>query len=216
MAKRSSISYSPKLAAKICDLIAEGESLRTIGEMDGMPSRRTMRGWLNAHPEFEREYEIARRERTDNLVDEAVEIADSVTGSTDAAEVNAARLQVDTRKWLASKLLPERFGDKVTTEVTGPGGKDLLPEQQLMDNQKIALFLLGIFNNLPGGKNDPARMTAALPVTAATTLLSGLSEPAEPVPVRIELEPVVETEAMRREHRRWTELTGPRNWRVIQ
>jgi hypothetical protein len=215
MAKRSSVSYSPKLAAKICDLIAEGESLRTIGEKPNMPSRRTMRGWLNAHPEFEREYEIARRERTDNLVDEAVEIADSVTGSTDAAAVNAARLQVDTRKWLASKLLPERFGDHSRVEMTGPGGKDLLPEQP-MDTQKIALFLLGIFNNLPGGKNAPARMTAARPATAAT-LLSGAAQPAptEPVPVPVEPEPEP-TPAVMRERARWRGLVGPRNYRVVE
>jgi Bacteriophage Sf6, terminase small subunit-like len=122
--------YSPKVAERICDLVAEGESLQSISEMPNMPARRTVRSWLAKHPDFERQYEIARRERTDNLVDESVAIADSVTGCTDNAAVQAARLRVDTRKWLASKLLPERFGDKVTTELTGAGGKDLLPQPQ--------------------------------------------------------------------------------------
>src|ERR1700674_1410214 len=84
-------SYTAERAKRICDLVAEGESLRTIGEMRGMPARRTVRGWLNAHPEFEREYEVARRERTDNLVDESIEIADSVSGCTDPTAVQAAR-----------------------------------------------------------------------------------------------------------------------------
>src|SRR6202043_834661 len=128
----------------ICDLIAEGASLGTISKMEGMPARRTVRGWLNAHPEFERQYEIARRERTDNLVEESIEISDSVKDCTDNAAVQAARLRVDTRRWLASKLLPERFGDRQTTELVGVGGKDLIPAEP--DPDKIALSLLSILH----------------------------------------------------------------------
>jgi hypothetical protein len=139
-------SYTAERAKRVCDLVAEGESLRTIGEMRGMPSRRTVRGWLNAHPEFEREYEVARRERTDNLVDESIEIADSITGCTDPAAVQAARLRIDTRRWLASKLLPERFGDHSRVEMTGAGGKDLIPEP---DGPKLALALLNVLHASP-------------------------------------------------------------------
>ena len=41
------------------------------------------------------------------------------------AAVNAARLMVDSRKWLLSKLHPEQYGDSMT--VTGKGGRDLIP-----------------------------------------------------------------------------------------
>src|SRR3954465_1650167 len=122
--RRAKGGYSADLAKRICDMVAEGESLATIAKMDGMPGRRPVRDWLNQHPDFERQYEIARRERTDNLVDESIAIADAVDGSDNAA-VQKARLQVDTRKWLAAKLLPERFGDR--TELVGAGGRDLIP-----------------------------------------------------------------------------------------
>jgi hypothetical protein len=36
--------------------------------------------------------------------------------------VERARLQVDTRKWLLSKLAPRKYGDKVQTEITGADG----------------------------------------------------------------------------------------------
>src|SRR5947207_3921013 len=85
MSKPPAVRYSPNLARKICDLIAEGESLKSIAEMADMPARRTVRGWLNTYPDFERRYELARRERTDNLVDEAIAIADAVAGCTDNA-----------------------------------------------------------------------------------------------------------------------------------
>ena len=35
---------------------------------------------------------------------------------------DVARLEIDTRKWFASKFLPKQYGDKVTTELTGPEG----------------------------------------------------------------------------------------------
>jgi hypothetical protein len=146
--------HSPKLAGRICDLIAEGSSLRLIGEMPAMPSRRTMRGWLETQPEFERGYEIARRQRTDALVDEIVEIADAVKGSDSAAAVNAARLAVDTRRWLAAKLLPLRLGDRSAVELTGKGGKDLFPEPP--DPSKVALALLSILRGAERPQDEPA------------------------------------------------------------
>jgi hypothetical protein len=145
---RNSSSYSPKVAAEICNLIAEGASLTSIAAMPGMPPRRTVRTWLAAHPSFEQEYERARRARADALVEEALTIADSVKGCTEAAEVNAARLAVDTRKWLAAKLLPERFGDRVTQEITGADGKDLLPPDATAPD-RLALAILAVLQPAP-------------------------------------------------------------------
>lgn len=38
-----------------------------------------------------------------------------------------ARVEIDARKWFASKFLPKRYGDKQTRELTGPDGSDLIP-----------------------------------------------------------------------------------------
>jgi hypothetical protein len=35
-------------------------------------------------------------------------------GATDSGAVQKQRLQVDTRKWLLSKIAPRKYGDKVT------------------------------------------------------------------------------------------------------
>jgi hypothetical protein len=32
------------------------------------------------------------------------------------------RVQIDTRKWILSKMLPKIYGDKITQEHTGAGG----------------------------------------------------------------------------------------------
>jgi hypothetical protein len=165
-------SYSAERAKRICDLVAEGESLRTISEMRGMPARRTVRGWLNAHPEFEREYEVARRERTDNLVDESIEIADSVSGCTDPTAVQAARLRIDTRRWLASKLLPERFGDHKRVEMTGKAGAPLIPVET--GGPSLALALLAVLHDSPAARAHAAERPAWQPAGGAPE--SGLPE----------------------------------------
>jgi hypothetical protein len=36
--------------------------------------------------------------------------------------VARARLRIDARKWLASKLAPKKYGDKLAAEVSGPDG----------------------------------------------------------------------------------------------
>jgi hypothetical protein len=69
------------------------------------------------------------------MADEIIEISDSpcmFDGRPDAALVQRARLMVDSRKWLLSKVLPKRFGDKVTTEVTGDPNAPLLTRIELV------------------------------------------------------------------------------------
>jgi len=36
--------------------------------------------------------------------------------------VDRSRLMIDARKWLASKLAPKKYGDKVSAELSGPDG----------------------------------------------------------------------------------------------
>jgi hypothetical protein len=53
----------------------------------------------------------AREERADLLAREILEIADAPC--KDAVEVQRARNRIDTRKWLASKVAPRKYGDRV-------------------------------------------------------------------------------------------------------
>jgi len=48
-----------------------------------------------------------------------VELADEAGRQTDAVGVQAARLRVDTRKWVASRLLPKKYGDRASLNVGG-------------------------------------------------------------------------------------------------
>lgn len=112
--------YSPELAALICGELAEGLTLREVCRADDMPAESTVRRWaLEDREGFSAQYTRAREIGYHAMADEVIEIADS---SRDPAD---KRLMFDARRWLLSKALPKVYGDKITQEVSGPGGGPL-------------------------------------------------------------------------------------------
>ena len=113
--------YTPELAGIICQRVAEGESLANIAREPAMPSYPTVMEWLKSNDDFAGMYRQARQDQADTLADEILTIADSVkdAGPADSAKVNAARLRVDARKWVAAKLKPKVYGDRVEGALTG-------------------------------------------------------------------------------------------------
>ena len=62
----------------------------------------------------------AREAQADCWASEIVDLADETLA--DANHVAKARLQIDTRKWVACKLLPRKYGERVSAELTGANG----------------------------------------------------------------------------------------------
>lgn len=102
--------YSPALADTIIDGITSGLSLREICRADAMPDRATVFRWLEAHPDFAAKYARAREFQAEANAEEIIDIADT---EEDPAR---ARVRVDARKWVASKLVPKRYGDRMVHE----------------------------------------------------------------------------------------------------
>lgn len=110
--------YTSALGATICERIAKGESVLAISKESGMPSQSMIYRWLESHVEFREKYARARDRQADSLAEQALEIADQAApGRSDAA-----RLQVDTRKWWAARLAPRRWGERQHHEVDVPSG----------------------------------------------------------------------------------------------
>lgn len=103
----------------ICNRIAEGESLRSVAA-DYLVTCPALLKWFNQDPERRERYDQARLDRAHRLVDEIVELSDAAIG--DPINAAARRLQIDTRKWVAAKLYPKYYGDKLQTEVSGKDG----------------------------------------------------------------------------------------------
>lgn len=130
--------YSDDKARKICERLMFGDSLKKICEADNMPSRMIVIKWL-AHPDnvdFREMYYYAKRISAEQLVDEIVDIADDTSNDwkkkfdkqgehvgwePDNEAIQRSRVRIDTRKWLAAKMLPRLYGDKLdmTMDVTG-------------------------------------------------------------------------------------------------
>lgn len=109
--------YSQETVDKICELIARGMSLRAICVSADMPAGGTVHRWLAEHQDFQEQYARAREEQADHFAEEIIEIADSV--EAESAAVSKAKLQIDARKWAASKIAPKKYGDKVEQQITG-------------------------------------------------------------------------------------------------
>lgn len=80
----------------------------TISEKIGYPYN-TIRRWLGKNEAFDREYLAARENQAETLADQIVAIADD-----ESLAPESRRIRVEARKWVAAKLKPKRYGDKVT------------------------------------------------------------------------------------------------------
>ena len=65
--------------------------------------------------------EIREESRKSRLGTKTVEKPDGVEITT-GDSVDRSRLAVDALKWTLAKLHPKKYGDKVTTEITGKDG----------------------------------------------------------------------------------------------
>lgn len=134
--------YSGDVADAICEMIASGKSVRTICAEDNFPSMSTVFKWLRENEEFSQQYVRAREVQADTLFDEVLSIADQYDSAADKLDVDhiqRARLRIDARKWMASKLQPKKYGDKLdidqkTTHEAGNSLKGLM--ERIANNGK--------------------------------------------------------------------------------
>lgn len=84
--------------------------------------------WLRDHKEFSEQYARAKEAQAEAFADELISLADDssndITGELqmpNGVAVQRSRLMVDTRKWVMSKLLAKKYGDKL--QHTGGDGE---------------------------------------------------------------------------------------------
>ena len=106
--------YTKELANFICQLVSTfpyGLSKICYNRED-LPHESTIRQWRLDNPEFSAQYARAKLIQADILAEDCLDISDQSTAETYCAD----RLKIETRKWLASKLLPKQYGDRVVLE----------------------------------------------------------------------------------------------------
>ena len=68
---------------------------------------------LDADPALAERYARAKSAALEAMANDILEISDG------DGDHNRARLRVDTRKWLLSKLAPKKYGDKLDVDLKG-------------------------------------------------------------------------------------------------
>jgi len=106
----------------------DGMALRNVLKLDGMPSGETFYKWLNEDENKTKQYARACNDRSDNIFEDVLNIADSAADDViidkDGNEVvnhnviQRDRLRVDTRKWYLSKLNPKKYSDKIQVDTS--------------------------------------------------------------------------------------------------
>lgn len=116
------LEYTKEMGDYICELTSSsGYGLMKLCSLyPELPNKMTINRWRHRLPEFRAQYANAKIEQADLLAEECLDIADDSSQDTtinkdgfevcDTEWINRCRLRIDTRKWLASKLLPKQYG----------------------------------------------------------------------------------------------------------
>jgi len=110
--------------AAIIERVMNADFYEDIAKDSG-GSRHSLRIWLDARPDM---YARARKARAEKLAEDIIQISDDGTNdymeklnqkgefvgyTVNGENIQRSKLRVDTRKWAASKMFPEKFGDKL-------------------------------------------------------------------------------------------------------
>lgn len=128
------MAYTPEEVEQVCERIENGsEGTRSIlKSLEMTPSR----FWktLETNPECQERYVRAKERQAELMADDILEISDDGTNDwmdrrndkgevigemVNAEVVQRSRLRVESRKWVAAKLLPKKYGEKQEIEHTG-------------------------------------------------------------------------------------------------
>lgn len=119
----------------ICSRVANCEFLQNIADDCGL-SRGSLVKWLESDVNAAL-YARAREAQADKMAEDILSIADelvieakyqgeAVMLDVSSTSVARNRLRVDARKWLAAKMLPKKYGDRIQNDTTLEAGSGLL------------------------------------------------------------------------------------------
>lgn len=137
-------TFTEEQGDAICTWIARGKSLSSYCKQHDIGMEQVYR-WLRARADFRERYAQAHEDRADTLADEMLEMADQRGLCLEDAQM--AKLSVETRKWIASKLRPSKYGERQEVAHTGAVSIRLgIPQRP---NQTVEVIDSGAIQALP-------------------------------------------------------------------
>lgn len=127
----------------ILERIANGESLASALRKPGMPSYALAKIHLRSDPSLREAYEQAVQDRGAFLAEELIDLADEpipagLDPASRSAWVQNKRVRLDTRKWIASRVYRQVYGDRVDVSVTD-GRVSVLAALEAANNRVLTI-----------------------------------------------------------------------------
>jgi hypothetical protein len=100
--------YTREFADEVCRRLAEGASLREVCRDHGIPES-SVRQWVRDNRDnFSVRYQTARVLQVEAWGDLIIEI-----GNRDDLDAPEKRVRIDSLKWLMSRIVPKKWGDRL-------------------------------------------------------------------------------------------------------
>ena len=125
--------YTKEKAAEFCKRVANGRMVRDVCNDADMPAAPTFYRWLETYDEFRKQYARAKEIQADAMAADILKISDTSDADNVCDEygnikpnhewIARSKLRVDSRKWLLSKMMPKKYGDKVEQTIVGDAEK---------------------------------------------------------------------------------------------
>jgi hypothetical protein len=148
---KASIPYSREMVTEICDLIAEGATLKDVCAREHTPTHKIVRRWFKERPEFAQAFAEAERERLRSWEDQLIEVArddsrdhvvkdngDGPQKIPNAAAVSRSKLHVETIARRLRAEWPDKYGDMVLLKPAEPNVGEQLASMPLGDIERMA------------------------------------------------------------------------------
>jgi len=130
------------ICQSVLQWMRDGMSAFKACQAAGVPQS-TFNRWVDADAKLAEDYAHAREDLIERMANEVLELADSEVpetgdGKRDWQAIQQRKLQVDSRKWLLSKLAPKKYGDRLELA----GDKENPLQVQTIDASKLSTDVL--------------------------------------------------------------------------
>lgn len=143
--KESEFFSDPVFWEKLWRVMSQGESISKAIKHFDVSYHKTL-AHINHSDELRKDYEAANVARALYHADRIEQLAEGVEAGV--IDTNAAKVSMDARKWIASKLDPNRWGDRSRVDITTTDVNKLhleairalgLEEQNVIEHENIAI-----------------------------------------------------------------------------
>lgn len=164
--------FSQETAGRMLDRMADGETPTEVCRDPTMPTWMVLCRWRRQHEDFAKRFRIAWESCCEHMVGDIVIIADDARNDYvdrvtrkgvmrvfDREHFERSRLRVESRKWMAQKVLRAVYGERSEVDLHASGGVNVrVEERNALINALVKLVSPKVDGqSKPSGRTEEAR-----------------------------------------------------------